>query len=344
RANDQLDNLLNQARGDWNIQRREIQELVKPLEETLETLDSQVHDLEQKREGAYQELQAQLGHLGETYHQLQSTTATLVKAFKAPGVRGVWKEVQLRRVVEMAGMMEHVDFNGQAADVARPDMIVHLPNKGILPVDAKTSMQAYLEAMEASDEEVRKKKLDAHSGELRQRIVELGERCYWQQFEHTPELVAMLMPNDACLGVAFERDPELLEFAIQQRVLLTTPLTLLALLKAVAYGWQQHQVLENARQITAQGERLYDRLSSFLNHMNGLGRRLDLAVRDYNKAVGSLQGRVFPSARRLREMGVTSMELPTVAAIESQTGPPASPDLDEEVEDEGSPMERKEGI
>ncbi len=333
---DKVEDILNQGRRDWITQRREIQKLVEPLEGTLETLGSQVHELERNREGAFQELQEQLGQLGKNYPQLQSTTATLVKAFKLPGDRGVWKEVQLRRVVEMAGIMEHVDFNGQAADAAQPNMIVHLPNKGILPVDAKTPMQAYLEAMEASDEELRKEKIEVHSRELRQRILELGERSYMMQFERTPELVAMLMPNDACLGVAFERDPELLEFAIQQRVLLTTPLTLLALLKAVAYGWQQHQVLENARQIAVQGEQLYNRLSSFLNRMNGLGRRLDQAVQDYNKTVGSLQGQVFPFTRRLREMDVTSTKPPSAAAVKSQTGPPDSPDLDEQEENTGS--------
>lgn len=336
-ARTQLDDIFHQARGDWNLQKTEFQMLVQPLEQTLETLNSQVREMEQEREGAYQKLQEQLCQLGQTHEQLQMSTATLVQALKAPGVRGAWGEIQLRRLVEMAGMMEHVDFNEQAANGERPDMIVHLPNNVILPVDAKTSMQAYLEAMEVSDDQLREAKLDAHPRAMRQRIQELGERRQRQQFERTAEVVVMFVPNDACLSAAFERDPDLLEYAIQQGVLLTTPVTLLALLKAVAYGWQQHQVAENARQIAFQGKQLYKYLSTFLHNLGDLGGRLDQAVQDYNRAVGSLESRVLPAARRLREMGVADMGLPSAAPVVHQAIPPASHDLDDEAKDGSSP-------
>ncbi|MCZ6625393.1 MAG: DNA recombination protein RmuC [Deltaproteobacteria bacterium] len=332
-ARTQLDSIFNQARGDWKLQKTEFQTVVQPLERALETLDSQVRDLDQKREGAYQKLQEQLWQLGQTHEQLQLSTTNLVQALKAPSVRGAWGNVQLRRVVEMAGMIEHVDFNGQTVDPEQPDMIVYLPNKVILPVDAKTSMQAYLEGMEASDDQLRKVKLDEHPRAMRQRIQELGEPRYRKQFERTADVVVMFVPNDACLGVAFERDPGLLEYATQQGVLLATPVTLLALLKAVAYGWQQHQAAENARQIALQGKQLYKCLSNFLESLGDLGKGLNQAVLDYNKTVGSLESRVLPAARRLREMGVASEGLPAAASIAHQAIPPPSPDLDGEAGD-----------
>jgi DNA recombination protein RmuC len=334
RAHSQLDNIFERAQGDWSQQKTEFKKLVEPLEKTLEVLDGQVRDLEQKREGAYQKLQQELQQLAHTHEELQTSTTNLAHALKTPGVRGAWGELQLRRVVEMAGMMDRVDFIGQnGKNAERPDMIVHMPNKGILPVDAKTPMGAYLEGMETADDQLRKAKLDAHSGAMRQRIQELADPDYRQQFEHTAELVVMFVPNEACLGVAFEQDPELLEYAIQQGVLLTTPVTLLALLKAVAYGWQQHQVVENAHQIALQGKQLYRRLNTFLNHLGELGRRLDQAVRGYNKAVVSLESRVLPAARRLREVGAESMGLTSPAPIEHQAIAPPRPDLDEEAED-----------
>ncbi len=319
RARDQLDALLNQVRGDWQTQKAELQGLVEPLEETLKTLDSQVRELEQKREGAYQGLQEQLRQLANTHQRLQNTTISLVQALKSPSIRGRWGEVQLRRLVEMAGMVDHVDFNEQAAtDEGRPDMIVRLPREGILPVDSKTPMQAYLEAIEAPDEQAREAKLNEHAQAMRHRVHELSQKRYWQQFERTPEFVVMFVPNEACLSAAFERDPNLLEYAFQQHVLPTTPVTLLALLKAVAYGWQQQQVTENARQIAEQGRQLYERVSVFVNHLVDLGKRLDQAVQDYNEAIGSLESRVLPAARRFRDLGAVTTELPSPAPIERQ--------------------------
>jgi DNA recombination protein RmuC len=333
RTREQLDNILNQVRGDWGTHKSEIQQLVQPLHSSLEAMDNHIRELERKREGAYEGLQQHLSNLTQTHSQLQITTTTLVQALKSSSVRGRWGELQLRRVVEMAGMTKHVDFDEQAAtDAGRPDMIIHLPNGGVLPVDAKAPMQAYLEAIEASDEALRKAKLEAHARAIRSRVAELSQKRYWEQFERAPELVTMFVPNDACLGAAFECDPDLLEFAIHQRVLITTPVTLVALLKSVAYGWQQHQLAENARQIALEAKEMYERLTTFVGHLADVGTRLDHAVRDYNESIGSLEGRVMPSIRRLREMGVGGQQLEAPAEIERQVRLPAVPNSLRETE------------
>jgi len=319
RTREQLDNILNQVRGDWNLQKAELQKLVEPLEKTLEVMDKNVRQLEEKREGAYRSIEEQLYSLSETHYKLQTTTTTLIQALKSSSIRGSWGEVQLRRVVEMAGLIKNVDFYEQVkTDEGRPDMVVHLPNGGILPVDAKVPMQAYLEAMEVSEEKPRREKLKAHSKLLRQRVQELGDRRYWKQFSRTPEIVVMFVPNEACIGAAFGEDPELFEFAIKNNVLITTPFTLLALLKAVAYGWQQHQVTENAREIVVQASVLYERLLKFIEYLNNIGKGLKRAVIDYNQALGSLESRTLPAARKLKEMGVSNVEIPPLETIEEE--------------------------
>lgn len=227
-------------------------------------MDKQVRELEQKREGAYQSLEKHLGQLGQAQTQLRDTTVTLAQALKSSTVRGRWGELQLRRVLELAGMTSHVDFDEQVTtDEGRPDVIVHLPNQGILPVDAKTPMTAYLAAIEA-DEKEQQAKLAAHAQAMRNRIQELGRKQYWDQFERAPEMVIMFVPSEACLSAAFEQDPALLEFGMGKHVLITTPFTLLALLRAVAYGWQQQQITENVREIAKQGQELYERVIKFL--------------------------------------------------------------------------------
>ncbi len=327
RAKDQLSTMAAQLKGDWGTQKQEMKNLVEPLRDTLKTLDAQVQTLERRREGAYHGLQEQLKQLFETQQQLQTTTTTLAQALKSSSVRGKWGEVQLRRVVEMAGMVEHVDFREQqATEDGRPDMVIRLPNAGELPVDAKTPMAAYLEAMEASDDQTRTAKLKDHAIAIRSRIRDLGQKRYWQQFEHAPDFVVMFMPSDTCLCAAYERDGDLLDYAIQQRVMPTTPVTLLALLKAVAYGWQQQQIAENAHEIAEQGKSLYDRLLVFTEHLTGLGKHINQSVQDYNKTIASLENRVTPAARRLREMGVGSKDMPPPAGIELQARLPVLPE------------------
>jgi len=336
-ARDQMDTIFKQTSKNWDLQKSEFQTMVRPLEKSLETLDNQVKNMEQKREESHQNLQEKLCQLGQTHEQLQVSTTALIQSMKAPVLRGTWGKVQLRRVVEIAGMTAHVDFNENTTNGDSPDMVVHLPNRLILPVDAKTPMQTYLEALEVSDEQERKAKLDTYPQVMRQRVQELGDHRYRQQFKRTAEIVIMFIPNDACLGIAFEHDPDLLEYALQQGVLIATPVTLVALLKAVAYGWQQQQVIENARQIVLQGKQLYHYLSPLLKNLGGLGRRLDQVVLDYNNVVGSFEGRVLPAARRLRQMGSGSMNLPTVAAVTHHTIPPATLDNDEKMEDNPNP-------
>jgi len=210
----QLDTVLTAVRGDWTTQKLQMDGLVAPLKQNLTNLDGQIRLLEQKREGAYQSLEEQLRQLGLSHQQLQTTTVKLEQALKSPTVRGSWGQMQLRRVVEMAGMVPHVTFAEQVTiEASRPDLIVYLPNQAVLPVDAKAPMQAFFEAMESDDGEVRKTKLHAHAEAVRFRVRELSQKKYWEKFERAPEFVVMFVPNDTCLSAAFEHDPKLLEFA-----------------------------------------------------------------------------------------------------------------------------------
>ena len=319
RAREQVDSLLKVVRGDWKTHKAELQNLIDPLNVNMTALDSHVRELEQKREGAYQSLQQQLSDLATTHARLQTTTITLPQALKSPTVRGRWGEMQLRRVVEMAGMVKHVSFMEQVStDGGRPDLVVNLPNSGVLPVDSKVPLESYLEAMEVDDEDVRKEKIGSHTKAMQSRVRELGQKKYWEQFERAPDFVVMFVPIEACLGAAFESDPNLLEYAINQRILITTPITLLALLRAVACGWQQHQIAENARKIAEQGQEIYKRLATFVEHLVGLGKNLSKTVEEYNRTIGSLERRLLPAARRFEQMGVAVSELDAPGTIETQ--------------------------
>lgn len=295
--------LTRQARGD-------LKTVVEPLKENLNSLDGYVRELEKARKGAYESMQKQLTLLGETHARLAQTTATLSQALKSPTVRGRWGELQLRRVVEMAGMVSHVAFDEQAAtESGRPDMIVHLPNGGILPVDSKAPLESYLSAMETTDESLRKNKLDQHARAMRGRVKELGLKQYWDQFDRAPDFVIMFVPNEACLGAAFENDPGLLEYAIEKKVLISSPVNLLALLKAAAYGWQQLEITDNAIKIAREGQELYNRLEKFVERMADVGKSLKKTVEGYNRAVGSLDRRLLPAVRRFQEMGLSTTGL-----------------------------------
>jgi len=300
---------------------------LEPLEKALSGLEAHLRELEQKREGAYQGLQEQLRQLAQAQQQLQSTASGLAQALKSPTVRGRWGEYELRRVVEMAGLTEHVSFEEQtSAGDGRPDMLVYLPNEGVLPVDAKTPMQAYIASVEAADEKTRADRLDEHAKAMRARVNELSQRRYAEQLKRCPDFVVMFVPNDACLSSAFSRDPALLDYAVEKRVLLVTPVTLLALLKTVAYGWQQHQVAENARRIAEQGKELHARLIKFVEHLQRTGHELDSAVRAYNEAVGSLESRLLPAAAKLKDLGAAAADLPDVEPVERQARLPSVAD------------------
>ncbi|MDR7400746.1 MAG: DNA recombination protein RmuC [Armatimonadota bacterium] len=318
RVADQLHGLLAEVRGDWQAGREHLARLLEPLAKNLDGLEREVRELEQKREGAYQRLQEQLRQLAQTHADLQTAAQSLGHALKSTGTRGRWGEMQLRRIVEAAGMVEHVDFSEQVTtDAGRPDLLVHLPYGGVICVDAKAPMQAYLESLE-TDEPTRSARLEAHVKALRQHVQQLAAKRYWEQFSGSPELTVMFIPSEAALAAAFEREPTLLDTAIQQRVLLTSPVTLLALLKAVGYGWQQRSIAENARAIADLGRQLHERLRSFLESFVDLGKRLDSAVKYYNTAAGALNQRVLPAARHLGELGAGGEELAEAPLIERQ--------------------------
>ncbi|MGD8254575.1 MAG: DNA recombination protein RmuC [Syntrophobacterales bacterium] len=298
--------------------------VVGPLKEELTKLDKHVRELEGKREGAYSKLGTQLTLLQTLQDSLKQQTTTLAEALRAPTVRGRWGEVQLRRLVELAGMEDHVDFVEQeSGEVGRPDMTVRLPQGGILPIDSKVPLGDFLKAMETEDEQLRKQALLKHAQALRSRVRELSQKAYWDQFPKTPEVVVMFVPVEASLGAAFQHDSELFEYAIDNKVLVSSPVVLFALLKAVAFGWQQHQIAENARQIADQGKTLYDRILKFVEYLSGMGKSLESCVMKYNEAIGSLEGRLLPAARRFIEMGVTAKKIDSPKHVELQPRSPA---------------------
>lgn len=293
--------------------------VVSPLKDTLDRLDRQVREMENKREGAYGDLARQLGDVQRTNSELTRTATTLSQALKDSGVRGRWGEMQLRRVVELSGMQKHVDFTEQEkAEEGRPDMVVRLPNGGFLPVDAKANMTAYFAAMDAPDERSRKAGLEEHAKRVREQVRKLGEKGYWKQFDAAPEFVVMFVPVEACLSAAFEVQGDLLEYAMQTRVLLATPVTLMALLKAAAFGWQTAKVAESVREIERECKELYARLIPFMEHMRDIGAGLGRAVDAYNRGVGSLKSRILPMAERVREMGIGEAGMPVPEEVEDR--------------------------
>lgn len=304
--------------------REELTGVIAPLKDELAKLDKQVRELEAKREGAYSSLGAQLQGLHNLQDSLRQQTTTLAQALKSPTVRGRWGEIHLRRLVELSGMSNHVDFSEQeSTDSGRPDMVIRLPEKGIVPVDSKVPLDAFLRAMDVEDEDARRQLLAEHARAFRGRIRELAQRAYWEQFERIPEIVVMFVPVEGSLSAAFQADRDLFEFALQNKVLVTSPIALFALLRAVAFGWQQQQVAENAEQIAAQGKSLYERVATFVGHVAGVGKSLEASVKKYNDAVGSLDARVLPAARRLRELGVGNAEIEAPEPLETQPRLPA---------------------
>ena len=298
----------------------ELNVVVAPLREELTKLDKHVRDLEAKREGAYSSIGTQLDGLHKLQDSLRQQTTSLAQALKAPTIRGRWGEIHLRRLVELSGMQKHVDFSEQESTASgnRPDMIVRLPERGIVPVDSKVPLDAFLKAMETENEDARKTYLTQHAQALRSRVRELSQRAYWDQFDTSPEVVVMFVPVEASLSAAFQSDGELFEYAFQNKVLVTSPIALFALLKAVAFGWQQQQVAENAAQIAEQGKTVYERMLTFVGHLAGVGKSLESSVKKYNEAVGSLDGRVLPAAKRLRDLGVGTADIEPPQPVELQ--------------------------
>ena len=316
-----------QTRADSELAKREqaVESLVRPIREALEKNEQQAHRMEAERREAQGALTRQLEMLAESHRLLQGETRNLVQALRRPEVRGQWGEMTLRRLAELAGMVDHCDFLEQESVDAetgrlRPDMVIRLPDRRDIVVDAKTPLDAYLTAVEASDEQTRKTQLERHARNVRQRVRELAGKAYWNQFSDSPDFVVLFIPGEQFLAAALEIDHKLLEEALAQQVILATPSSFVALLRAVAYGWRQEALAKNAEVIREIGQDLYTRLTTFSEYLAKLGRSLDSSVDSFNKAVGSFDNRVLPGARRFVELGIqTRKPIPEPDQIEHGT-------------------------
>ena len=302
--------------------------LVRPLRESLARVDEKLQKVETERQGHYQSLTKHLELVATSHRELERQTRGLSQALRTPNVRGRWGEMQLRRVVELAGMLEHCDFQEQVSMDAgatrqRPDLIVHLPGGRRIVIDAKAPLQAYLAASEAEDDTARAGHLGDHARHVRRHVDDLGGRNYWSQLEGSPEFVVLFLPGEPFFSAALAHDPELIERGVERRVLLAGPTTLIALLRAVAYGWQQEAMAENAAQVSKLGRELFERIVALNDRFGQLGKKLDGAVEAFNSAIGTLESRVHVSARRMAEFGVApNVELKTIPTIDRRTRSP----------------------
>ena len=322
----------DQAVAQSSLKEREtaIAQLLEPIKESLRKQDEQAQNIVREHRESAGKISGQIENLVKVQDLLQRETRNLSTALRRPEVRGRWGEITLRRVVELAGLSEHCDFTeqehiaGAERGPLRPDLLVRMPESRTIVIDAKTPLDAYMDAAEAPDDETRRIALGRHAMQVEQRVRELGQKSYWEQFEHSPEFAVLFLPGDQFLSAALAERPDLIESALKQRIIVTTPSTLMALLKVIAYGWRQSLVTENAREIRKLGEDLHKRLTTFVSHLQKVSRSLGNAVDSFNASVGSMERNVLPQARKFAELGVSGELLPSVDPIEQLVRLPAS--------------------
>jgi len=331
-ARSQLERFGVEATGDLQKKEQAIRDLVDPLQKTLQNYDQQLRALEGKREQAYGSLHQYLDTVATSQLELRRETGNLVQALRSPQVRGKWGELSLVRVVELAGMVKHCDFTVQTTLAGqdsrlRPDLIVRLPNDRKIVVDAKVPLDSYLTALDTQDDQKRAALFSAHSRQLKQHVTSLASKAYWEELEESPEFVVLYIPLESLYSTALHDNPELIEKAAEKRVILATPTTLIALLKAVAYGWKQEKLAKNAEEVAQMAKTFLERLSVLNSHFAKIGRNLDRTIQSYNDTAASLERRVLPQARRLNDLGIsTAKDSPEIFRIERTTRKPEEDD------------------
>ena len=334
-AKETFSTLRAEAQGDLAKRQQAIDGLVQPLKEVLQKYEQGIEQIESSRQEAYGELKQHLTQIGETQAQLQRETANLVTALRKPQVRGRWGEITLRRLAELAGMVSHCDFYEQQTlsseeGLLRPDMVVHLPQDREIIVDSKVALDAYLDAIEASQDDLKQQHLARHAAQVRRHMEQLGSKAYWDSLPKAPEFVVLFLPGDPFLGAAVERDPTLIENGMTRRVVIATPNTLIALLLAVYHGWRQEEITKNAQAISELGKQVHKRIGTMWEHLDSLRGAIDRAVEAWNRVVGSLEHQVLPSVRRFRELkATTAEEIPELEGVERTTRAlPPTPDAE----------------